>query len=360
MIKDISKLHWIKQTEEYRYEMILDHHMLATWRMCQVHFELLHMEGRRPKNGYSWSLEFGIIMHKVIDDLYKWKEEGTYSVDRIASHAISLWDAADMDRFKDHPTYKSLGGKLGFIALCHQYVNYYTSDTERLRIVGTEIGFGSNKEVPLGLSKMLIESDGEPDYVWIDCFLSGRIDFLADDGVKIGPLDHKTRAVFGRKDLSSQYNPHDGMTGYIYATRHILNHRFPAMAEKRKCNSAWMNFIQVQNEPDMQKRFKRVLLMRTDYQLEEYRLRQIETFKDIFNYLYYGKKAQWNTEACNHWYGTNCMYQPVHRQADRNSQLLILQQDFTSGVYWNPEGEELENGHTVSRDNTSYQTTVQE
>lgn len=359
-MRDISRLHWIRKTHEHRYEMIMDHHMLSTWRMCQGHFEHLHIEGRRPKNGYSWSLEFGILFHQIVKDIYDWKEEGTFTYERISYHASTLWDEANMDKFKEHPTYKSLGGRMGFIALCYQYVSYYTSDTERLRIIGTEISFGQNKEVPLGTVRLTLNVDGILQDVIVDCYLSGRIDFLADDGVKIGPLDHKTRAAFGKKDLGAQYNPHEGMTGYIYATRHVLNHRFPAIAAERVCNTAWMNFIQVTNEADMNKRLKRVLVMRTDLQLESFRIRQLETFTDIFRYLAESRNAQWNTEACTHWYGVTCMYQSAHRQADKSSQLLILQSDFTSGVYWNPESEELENGHTVSRDNKEYQTAMQE
>lgn len=372
-MKDISNFNWIKQTETNRYEMVLDHHMLATWRSCQAHFQHLHMEGRRPKNGYSWSLEFGILMHEIVQKIYDWKDANDFTFEKVSYIAAKMWDEANMDKFKDHPTSKSLGGKMGFIALCLQYVNYYTSDTERLRIIGTEIGFGSNKEVPLGFfnhmqplysDEQLFFQNTTVEKIRIDCYLSGRIDFLADDGNKIGPLDHKTRAAFGKKDLGAAYSPHDGMTGYIYATRHILNHRFPAMAEKRKCNTAWMNFIQVSNEPDMMKRFKRSLVMRTDWQLEEYRERQIETFREIFQYLFYDRRPQWNTEACTHWYGVDCIYQKVHRLPDAASQLVVLTNDFTSGQFWNPEKDDMEeggsNGKSVSGNIANDTATVQE
>jgi hypothetical protein len=127
------------------------------------------------------------------------------------------------------------------------------------------------------------------------------------------------------------------MTGYIYGTRELIK-KIPEMSHLQ-VGTAWMNFIQVQNESDMSKRFRRVLVMRTEEQLEEYRIRQLETFKDIFFYLQWDRTATWNTEVCTHWYGTTCLYQSVHRLPDRDSQLIVLNNDFTEGQFWTPEPE---------------------
>jgi hypothetical protein len=354
-MRDISKLHWITKVEKDKYEMILDHHMLSSWRMCQANFELLHIEGRRIKAGYSWSLEFGALLHKMIEHLYKWRLEGTWSLDKTTQEAYHLWDEKNMDRFREHRTCKSLGGKLGFIALTHMYASYYGQDTERIRIIDTEVSFGRNKEVPLGSFQTIVDKK----LVTVYCYLSGRIDFLADDGLKIGPIDHKTRASFNSHDLGATYNPHEGMTGYIYATKKIIETHYPEQAKQRQVNTAWMNFIQVSHEVDPLKRFRRVLLMRTPYQLEEYRLRQIESFKDIFRYLQFSRKAQWNTEVCTHWYGNECVYRPVHRQPDEASQLIVLNNDYSVEEFWNPEKPEAENdgGAAVARVEEPVQST---
>jgi hypothetical protein len=236
-----------------------------------------------------------------------------------------------------------------------QYVQYYTNDTERLRIVGTEIGFGRDKDVSLGTFYITVN---QAELIKVNCYLSGRIDFLAEDGRKIGPVDHKTRAVFGKKDLSIQYNPHEGMSGYIYAAKQLVS-KIPEMSHLQT-NSAWMNFIQVTNESDVTKRFRRIIVMRTDQQLEQYRIRQVETFRDIFFYLHWDRTATWNTEVCTHWYGSTCIYQPVHRLPDANSQLIVLNNDFTSGEYWNPEEiGDSDNDSPVSRNNTINQTEMQ-
>lgn len=355
-MRDITKFNWIKAISPNEYDMVLDHHMLSTFRMCQGHFEHLHIEGRRPKTGYSWSLEFGILFHRIIEEIYMWRQEGPVDPNVVIAKGIELWDKAGMDRFKDHPTCKSLGGKPGFITLCLQYISYYNADTERLRVVGTEIAFGSGKEVSLG-TFFVMKSVSE--LIKINCYLSGRIDFLAEDGRRIGPVDHKTRALFGKKDLASQYTPHEGMSGYIYAAKQLIS-KIPEMSHLQ-CNSAWMNFIQVSNQSDMSMRFRRVLVMRTEQQLNEFRIRQLETFKNIFDYLNLHRTATWNTDVCTNWYGTVCMYQPVHRQGDKDSQLIVLNNDFTEGVFWNPEKiEESENVNTVSGDKSVNEATMQE
>lgn len=348
-MRDIAKLNWIRAVGPSKYEMVLDHHMLSGWRMCQSYFELLHVEGRRPKASHGWAISFGILLHKVIQNIYEWRSENSFSLEKLTNEAYHLWDEHKMDRFKEHRTSKSLGGKVGFMSLCHQYAQFYNQDSERLRIIGTEIAFGSNHEVPLGSIKV-----GD---IEIACYLSGRIDFLADDGVKIGPVDHKTRAAFGMVDLGATYNPHEGMTGYIYATREFVKKHYPELAAKRQINTAWMNFIQVNHEPELQKRFKRVLIMRTDFQLEQFRLRQLAAFESLFQYLAEERLATWNTEMCAHWYGGECIYRPVHRQPDLQSQLVVLENDYDQGKYWNPEATETEepedNGNGGARKTTT-------
>jgi len=356
-VKDITKLNWIKVISPNEYDLYLDHHMLASWRMCQAHFELLHMRGCRPKNGYSWSLEFGILFHKITEEIYAWKKEGEYDHERLIRRGIELWDGANMDRFREHPTYKSLGGKPGFITMCMQYISYYANDTERLRVIGTEVAFGRGREVWLG--SFFVTTGSRYELIKVNCYLAGKIDFLAEDGRKLGPVDHKTRAIFGKKDLSIEYNPHESITGYIYASRELVK-KIPDMSHLQT-GTAWMNFVQVQNESDMAKRFRRIIIMRTPDQLEAYRVRQLETFKDIFFYLQWDRTATWNTEVCTHWYGTTCMYQAVHRLPTRSDQLVVLRADFTENEFWNPEKEgDSDNGQPVSGNSKTNTDAVQE
>jgi hypothetical protein len=355
----LDEVHWIRRVAENHYEMVMDHQMLSSWRMCEAHFNLTHVHGYVVKSQRNWSLEFGTVFHRAVEEIYKMrKQNGTSSITYmdLAQLAAQLWDRAGLDVFEYHRTFKQLGGKQGFIALVMQYATFYSQDTERLRILDTEVGFGRNREVPLGT--LNFSNNTVYDTTRVDCFLSGRIDFLADDGRNIGPVDHKTRSVFANVEHILQYNPHEGITGYIYAVGHIIKKRHPVIAAQRRTNSAWLNFVQVANESDPLKRFKRGLVMRTDYQLEQWRLRQLTTFEEIFRWLRSGHEPTWNTEVCTHWYGVNCVYHAVHRQPDAQSQLTVLNTDYVAGKYWNPE--EVDNGNGVSGDSTTDKAKVQE
>jgi hypothetical protein len=290
-----------------------------------------------------WFLDFGILFHQIVEDIYTWKQEDTYDNHRLAEHISALWTAGDYEWHmqRQDKAVLALGGLPGLIALGIQYTEYYNRDTERLRMIGTEITFGKKREVLLG--SFVVDEE-----INIDCYLTGRIDFMMDSGHKIGPMDHKTRSYF-KGDLGAAYNPQEGMTGYIFATKQILKHNFPELYEKKQVDTCWMNFVQVQSEPDPLKRFKRIPIMRTEYQLEEFRLRQLSTFEQIFRMMYFDQRATWDTEKCAHWFGFNdCMYRKVHRQPDLQSQLVVLQTDFQEGSYWNPEKEESD--VTVSSD----------
>lgn len=331
--------------------MFLDHHALSTFRQCAQHFQYLHVEGRRPKTGVAdrWFLDFGSVFHKVVEDLYNWKQEGTFSIERLTEHTAYLWKVVyNIDRYATNKNYIAINGLVGFLALVHQYVQYYTQDTERLRLIGTEIAFGRQREVPLGCFTVITSESNGFDMVKVSCYLTGRIDFLMDSGHRIGPLDHKTRGFF-KGDLGAAYNPQEGMTGYIYATREILKKNFPDLAKTKRVDTAWMNFVQVQSEPDPIKRFRRVPVMRSDYELEQFRLRQLTSFEKIFRQLYFNQIPDWDTEKCTRWYySSECIYRKVDRQPDAQSQLIVLNQDFDVDKFWNPEKTPEENVDELS------------
>jgi len=171
---------------------------------------------------------------------------------------------------------------------------------------------------------------------WVRCYLTGRIDFLMDSGSAIGPLDHKTTA-FIRDNPANSYDPQDGMTGYIYASQRIIKDKFPELLSTRKVDRIWMNFAQIAPEADAMKRFRRIPIYKTEYQLEEYRKRQLRTFHKIYDLLILGEKPDWNTSICNNFFHSECQYRNLHRQNTASSMLQILNSDFVVGEEWNPE-----------------------
>jgi hypothetical protein len=332
-----ERYHWFNIGEGGVPELFLDHHALSTFRMCEAHFDLTHLQFYAGKGRMPWSLAFGIVFHKAVEYIYKSKATDNFNPNDLYVYAGAAWDKAELDFYSEHKTYQALGGKPGFVALLIQYTAFYSGENERMRPIATEVAFGKAKEAPLG--EFTINGCGDFNFlkpIKVRCYLTGRIDFLMDTGSAIGPMDHKTAAFFKGNPIDN-YEPQEGMTGYIYATQQIVKRNFPELAEKRQLDRMWMNFIQVKNEPDVNKRFKRIPLFKTPYQLEYYRLRQLSTFKKIFELVTTGRQPDWNTSVCNNYWHNSCQYRNVHRQGSEAAMFTILNQDFEKRPAWNPE-----------------------
>lgn len=344
----LTKFHWLQRAEDDTLEMFLDHHALSSFRMCEGYFIEKFVNSLSYKGGLgAWPLEFGIVFHEVVEYLYESKAISKFDPAQLRDIAVNAWVKTDLDRFHEHKTLIALGGMQGFIALVMQYVTYYSSDLERLRPIATEVAFGKAREVPLGEFKIFEDiQDLEGGYCDngitgayrnIRCYLTGRIDFLMDSGTSIGPMDHKTSAFFKNNPMNT-FETQEGMTGYIFATNKIIKDKFPGLAQVRSTDRMWMNFIQIKSEPDPQKRFKRVPLFKTPFQLEEYRLRQLRTFKKIFQLVIEGDGvADWNTNLCNSWFYQECMFRNLHRQGTQAAQDLVRITDFKVAEPWDPQ-----------------------
>ena len=240
--KDLSdKYNWIVYNEETgEVDIFLDNHSMQSFRSCESYFDLSILQRRQLKTGFSWSLEFGILFHKVMEILYANKLCSAEKAINLIPAAQTLWAKHNMDeKYKEHKSYKSLGGFEGFIGLIAQYSSFYNQDLERLRPIAIEVPFGRSKECLLG-SFMSLDHRGEYDEwnslyqkIKINCYLTGRIDFLMDSGSAIGPMDHKTTAFFKGNPMQT-YEVQEGMTGYIYATHSLIQKMFPELAERRE------------------------------------------------------------------------------------------------------------------------------
>lgn len=330
-------------------EMYLDHHSLATFRSCEASFELSMMANIRPKFK-SWNLEFGIVFHKMVELFYVAKRDGNFDLDVWLSRSVAEWQEAQIDeQFEEHKMYKTLGGLHGFIAMLGQYQQHFAAEVDRLRVIGIEIHFGKKKEVPLGSFNSFRDIQDEVggycdngttgNYEDVRCYLTGRIDFLMDSGNAIGPLDHKTTAFF-KGNPADSYDPQEGMTGYVFATKYILQSRFPELLNGRKVDRIWMNFAQITPNADPMQRFKRVPVFKTDWQLEEYRRRQLRTFHKIYDMVILAERPDWNTSVCNNMFHSACQYRNLHRQNTSSAMLQVLNADFTVQKPWDPEAVE--------------------
>jgi len=335
-----EKLHWMKISDDNVLEFYLDNHMLQNFRMCEALFFESFVEGYRPKGGRIWFLDFGTCVHEVIEYYYKNYKKPEFNWEWWAiQHTKNVWAEHDMEYYSDPDNYwakdfKNLGGYPGFAGMMVQYASTFRGENDRFRVIGAELYFGKNKEVPL-----LDSPYKHLHYLELPfrLYLAGKIDLLMDDGFNIGPMDHKTSKDFRGQNPAKNYEIQEGMTGYVFAAKAILQkyQNVYTYEQTRQCNKIWMNFLQVKPEPDISKRFKRIPLYKSDWELEEYRQRQISTVARLYQLLENyredrtGLRPYFNHMACTNYMHQTCGFQSAHHQKDNESMLRILNADFT-------------------------------
>jgi hypothetical protein len=353
-------------------EMFLDHHSLSSFRMCEAKFVEEILNQQHPRGARYWALEFGLWVHDCLAlfyDAFK-RTKNPPIIDDWVKQCIALWDAYDLDFYKPDPLklakqlrtdekkHKSFGGREGAAAFLIHYYAFYMN--QRFSIVATEVSFGRRLEVLLGeftinngtprYDEVREEIQRYAYYLWescnydhgherdhwlfaeqqvlaryapfkVRCYLTGRIDLLVDNGYKIGPVDHKTTGTFDGYE-ANDFDPHEGITGYIYTTNHILGTEFPNELHKI-CRDGWIFHIST-NATDAP-RFKATPIVKTPQQLEDFRLRQVSTCKSILDVLISWRVANWNTNICNNIYNRPCPYHELHRQPLEQREAMLKQ-----------------------------------
>jgi hypothetical protein len=330
-------------------EIYADNHMLSSLRTCEGYF----VEGiinRIQGRGRGWSLTFGIWMHQMMEYFYQahkedWQGEWNFrreifdadgklalaeglKFQQNPQNFIQLgqleWTAANMDEFAEFKQYKALRGFQGAALLLLQYYTCHANGQERLRIVGAELSFGRNREVPIVVTHTL-------QYPF-RAYLTGRVDLVVDNGIVIGPLDHKTTAYFDGTEGSS-YKPHDGMCGYTYALNTLMGDKF--LAEGKKVNTVVVNHICLKEQKTPEERFKRTFKSYTDAEFNEYVLRMRRTFGKLYSLVCLEEAADWNTSVCTMMYYHDCPFKAIHEVSPASRQ-SVIEQFYQIGPAWNP------------------------
>lgn len=330
MIKKLPQ--FIKLAPDGVYELYLDHTLLSSARMCEARFELDHVKLYRPKE-LPWALDFGTLFHSCMEYYYHQLMQDSLVLRELLEFGANLWRSGNFDKYQALPQYKAVGGFPGFIALLTLYHEYYSKSPDNLKPVALEIAFGKNKEVPLLTDPTIYK------YAPFRLYLAGRMDYIFDDGRRIGPMDHKTFSMAGKNPMTT-YEVQEGMTGYIYAMQFIykqLCETHPEIDLTRDTNVLWLNFILTKSEGELNKRFQRVPLYKTPEQLEDWRLRQISTAAKIYQILIEGRPPDYNAGVCCNYWHSQCCYQQVHRLSNKADQLYVLNNHFTQGEVWDPE-----------------------
>jgi hypothetical protein len=333
---DRTPLPWISYSREHdKFILVLDNHLMATYRGCPQHFMNMHVEGIRRKqrlvagSARVWFLDFGVILHKALENYYTiYREPGFVAAQWAISIGTELWTKNDMDYHSEEKEYKTMGGREGFVGLLMQYVTVYNATAERIRVLGTEISFGKNREVLLGETE---------DFI---LYLAGRMDMIIDDGYFICPMDHKTKAAF-KGDITLDYEMDEGPTGYIFALKTVLP-QFLGENEilKRDCSKVLINAISKASTTVPADRFKRVSLRKTTYQLESYRQRMITTATHILNDMITyvsGSEVYRNAQVCSNWMRRPCTYFDICRQSSKEAENMTIQNGFVKTPIWDTE-----------------------
>jgi len=327
-------MYWDEQKQ--KLIVVVDNHLLQTYRNCSQHFVYgnvfglqkkgIRVEGERQR---SWYLDFGILLHKMFEIYYQdFRKPGFDLWPWATDRAVAEWHEAKMDEHCEHKEYKLIGGMHGFVGLLAQYGTVMTPQNEKLRILGAEVSFGRNGEVPLYI--------GEE----IEIYLAGRMDLIVDDGYFICPMDHKTMGTF-RGDPGLQFETEEGPVGYIFALSKILPTLVPEeQLLKRDCSKILMNLIQKKPTTNPEERFKRVPIRKSAEQLEAYRNRMINTVHhlvDDMELVAAQMPVPRNTTACVNWHYGVCDYRDVCRQGSTDGELATLKNGFVQLPIWNTE-----------------------
>lgn len=330
-------LPWLSYDEfKGKFIMIVDNHLMSTYRSCPEHFVNAHVLGLRRKSSSTgservWFLEFGICLHEMLEKYYLNFRSPTFDMVRFCTkEAAATWAEHRMHEFSEEKECKSIGGLAGFIELLIQYTLVLSPENEKLRVLGTEVSFGRNLEVPLYVG---------PE---IEIYLSGRMDVIVDDGYFICPMDHKSFASF-RGDMTLKYATDEGPTGYVYALSSVLSSLLPPdLILKRDCSKILMNLISKARTADSKDRFKRIPVRKTAWQLEIYRQRMVATarrmFEDLHNLACSNERSTYrNTQVCQNWFNRNCQYFDICRQGSLDGEMATINNGFITVPLWDTE-----------------------
>lgn len=338
---------FLKWGEDGVLEIYADHHMLSSVRKCEAYFEEAILNRLNTK-GRSFALEFGQFFHEAMEFFYrahrdnwqsvfvgsevpraKFSEFPSYTVVQNCVNWIQvckdLWDYKyKMEEFATFKQYKNLGGWLGVAQLLLEYYLTHTNGAERLRVVGWELGFGRNREVPI-IAKSTITFP-------FRAYLTGRIDLIVDDGIRIGPLDHKTTSYFDGSE-SQSYKPHEGMLGYAYAIRTIMGEEF--LKQGKACNGVIINHISLKAMKVQEDRFKRGFKSWTPEEFDAFVLRQQRSFQRLYEIAVLGRTPDWNTEVCRMMWFRDCPFAALH-EVTPSSRDTVLNQFYEIKEAWQP------------------------
>jgi hypothetical protein len=294
-------------------ELYADNYMLSSFRKCEAFF--VESILNRNIKGKAWFFDFGIWIHSCIEYMYTRNKAISplfCTCPDLVDYGAKLWNELKIIQYhSQHKAYIKMGGFSGAAKLLLDYWRMYGENRETYKIIGTELPFGAKKEVYLG--EIIINS------IKVRCYYSGRIDIIVDDGQSLGVMDTKSAGKFSGDEIND-FNPHEGMEGYVFSLREIVRQNFPDI--KKPCNRVVINHVSVNDCTNFKERFKRTPITYSLEQLDEWRTRQLRTFKKLYEIIVLNETPDWNTDTCNNMYFQDCAYKELHRNSPSSRDIL--------------------------------------
>ena len=199
--------------------IIIDNTKRKTFRQCKRKYFLQHVKGLQPDFG-STAIRYGVAWHGAMEGFYTyivekgWPETSSEKLKAMESALLlgkKKWDA-EMTKKKFFDDYRDFNT---LVDNFQHYLEYYSTDKENLKILGTETKF----EIPI-----LPENDQENIILSLlpPVFFTGRIDLAVELSYQNWILDFKTTGwILDKVIIEANRSPQ--LVGYSYAAPRALD-----------------------------------------------------------------------------------------------------------------------------------------
>lgn len=309
-----------------RWDIFVDHHMIAGFGKCEAQFELRHIQHLRTKGFVSFKTFLGQWWSQAMELYYKALRADPDNLTRLLAIdlAAEAWKDCGIDAAeKQYPSsYEKFGGSAGYVGMMNQYYDFsYQYDRQFWKLIGVEQGFGRHREV------MVAENNK------VRVFYTGKPDLMIIENGRVIPVDHKTKDAID-VSLSAQFKPHAQTAGYIVAGQ-ILADKLGLQCPK--LDRVLIN-VAARNEPTdaprngkpKRPRYLRIPVSYSQQEIDHWRT-QILLKATRLRHCIETNEWIWNDSQC-HIYG-GCEYRDIHNKPE-GSWPIVIQSNYIKTDPW--------------------------
>jgi len=315
-----------------RMAFYIDATLVKDFNICEQRFFYKHVRNQRPKRigGKEikpFSMAIGGWWSDCMESFYNGLGSNiALSTEQIQRIAIQAWadNAIDESAAMQPDQFDKFGDLAGGVLMLQQYYNsQYAIDRASWKVVGTEAGFGYNKEVLVGETNKVV------------CYWVGKPDLIVIEGDRLLPIDHKTVTKIDGRTIG-KYKPGPQMPGYCFALETVAN----SIGIERRVDRCVVNICARERPSDKPRdgkkkpRFIRALPQYTREELSEWRCQMLRVCERLRHCLM-TQDWIWRDSACHNIYMRPCEYLQVCSNTPM-SRDIILASSFEYQPPWRP------------------------